>query len=131
MAEALGLADVLGRIEAAITQQATATDALEARVTLGDTNVQGVVMALEGRLADSEKKLADALQAVSNTMISMQTGLAAQTPAPMTPPGLAVPNVAKATGQTEGSLQFDPWENKTPVAGQQGFSPNLARPRPQ
>ena len=71
MAEALALADILGRIETAIARQATATDALavqaaatEARLTIGDTNVQGVVAALEGRLAESERKLADALQAV-------------------------------------------------------------------
>ena len=87
MADAAQLAEVLGRIELAITQQATATNALEARVTLGDTNVQAVITTLEGRLIDSEKKLADALQAVSDTMISMQPGLTTQTPVPVTPPG--------------------------------------------
>ena len=133
------IADMMGRIEVAIAQQAAATDTLatqaaatEARVTIGDTNVQGVVAALEARLAESEKKTANALQVVSNTLAAMQTGLAAQTPAPTTPPGLsssaADANVAKASGQADGNRQFDPWENvKLPQSGQQSFSPNFNR----
>ena len=137
MAEVLALTDILGRIEMAIARQATATDALavqaaatEAWVTIGDVNVQGVVAALESRLAESEKKLADALQAVSSTMMAMQTGMAAQTPAPATPPGIAV-SAAAVNSAADGSPQFDPWANAAAASTQQSFTPNFARVPPQ
>ena len=87
MADTLALTENLGRIELQMTALAVQTAATEARVTLGDANVQAVVVALETRLASSEKKLADALATVSTTMLSMQNTMAALTPAPETRPG--------------------------------------------
>ena len=81
MAEA-ALAEILGRMEAAIARQTTSTDLLPAqaaatedRFSRGDANVQGVVAALEQRLSESERKLADTMMAVSGTMTALQAQL--------------------------------------------------------
>ena len=81
MAEA-ALAEILGRMQAAIARQTTATDLLlaqaaatEDRFSRGDANVQGVVAALEQRLAESDRKFADTMMAVSGTMTALQAQL--------------------------------------------------------
>ena len=81
MAEA-ELARVLTGIQGMLQQQAQATTqiaaqaaAVDDRFAQGEANLQSAMTGLESRLGDTERKLADALAALSSTMTGFRTGL--------------------------------------------------------
>ena len=119
MADALALQEILTAIRD-LGQRALA---IEARITTGDTNVQTVISGIDTRITESEKKHADAMTAIAASMAQLHSGLAAMTPTPATPPGIAVssaagPDAAAATG----SPQIDPWLYAVPPAAQPNSS---------
>ena len=115
---------------AAAAQQVAQTDA---RFAAGEASVQGLVQALETRLADSERKLAEALTAVTAAMGSVQANLDARLAASEDRVGDAIRQLAAAVqgGQVAppaqapapspmsmnaGPLPFDPWANAAAAA---------------
>ena len=160
MAEAQ-LAAVLTGIQAMLQQQQNATDqlaaqasAVEDRFTQGEINLQTVMTSMEARLGDTEKKLADALTALSGAMTGFKTGLeqrlaasdarldaavnqltsalATAHPVP-NPPGID-PGQAGATAPGAGSAQasapagqWDPWAQAAAAAAA-GAAPQVGQP---
>ena len=152
MAEA-ELARVLTGIQGMLQQQAQATTQLAAqaaavddRFAQGEANLQSAMTGLEARLGDTERKLADALAALSSTMTGFRTGLeqrlaasdarldaalnqlttvmATSTPVP-NPPGLASgPSQAAAGAQpSAAAAPPDPWAQAAAAAAAAAASP--------
>ena len=152
MAEA-ELARVLTGIQGMLQQQAQATTQLAAqaaavddRFAQGEANLQSAMTGLESRLGDTERKLADALAALSSTMTGFRTGLeqrlaasdarldaalnqlttamATSTPVP-NPPGLASgPSQAAAGAQpSAAAAPPDPWAQAAAAAAAAAASP--------
>ena len=124
----MGDMEMLARIEALLTQQATATSSLEARVSLGDTNVQKVISDLEAKLVDTQARLVDTERKMAEALSVLAAHLtAAQASAAAAPPGLSAPSAGNPMGN-DGSTQFDPWANKT--LGGRAADLASAAPRP-
>jgi hypothetical protein len=159
MADAASMLAVMQRIEGTMVQQATATEtrfaammaqaaATEARFAQGDANVSSVVLALEGRLAESERRLAEALLGVSSSLSNVTAGVdqrltgmeqralqAAQAPPPAQPaggqsstPAATVPPApaSSAPGLTSpgsASATFDAWASYNQVPQPTHFEP--------
>ena len=138
MAEA-ALAEILGRMEAAIARQTTATDLLlaqaaatEDRFSRGDANVQGVVAALEQRLSESERKLADTMMAVSGTMTALQAQLehrftASESHMAAVLQRLAAPTTPAASGGPASTPHADDIDEPTRTRGDANDEPSWRR----
>lgn len=118
--------DILQQIEAAIVQQAQATASQvaskEARSATGDATLQSVVSHIEGRSADSEAKVAQALVAIEAGLTAVKNRVALANAVPGCPVGWAT------RPQTPGGRTIpDPaW---VPIALQAGKVPARADPR--
>lgn len=113
MATADQLAEILARIEGALTAQATTT---EARFVQGDANVQSVVQQIEKRMMESEKKLADALTAVQTAMVAVQAGVEQKLAATEDRFGDAVKQLTIAITQVAGGSAHTAQQGEHPVA---------------
>jgi hypothetical protein len=143
MGDAEIMAGVLARIDATMTSLAAGqanlaerATVLEGRVNQGDTNTQAAMDVLENRRTADSSRMADVIANMTNQMVSMQAALvslqttvAAQTPAPATPPGFAAPAANVPTG---GGQQQDPWLDPSlraaRQAAQQNAQQNFASP---
>ena len=121
------LADVLRRLGSMMSFQQQQHDALEARVSMGDANLQQVLVTLnEGvdrRMTESEKRMGDALTAIS---VSMHQLAAAQVPVPSSaPPAPAAQGAGPAAGPAAVGQGAGPAAGPDPWYGATGGEEHL------
>ena len=126
-------AEIMNRVEVALTRQSQVAEALDRRITQGDTNI-------EQRFSESEKKVGDALAAMGAAIQQLAAATAAAALAAVGPPVQPAQPAQPSPSQSDPSqqattsppgIQPDPWAVAAAAARSgQGADGSLGGPPP-